>query len=332
MNTLFPCLVIFLCLISAPAFKGSNFHAGSAPLSDKPDQFFREKNSPASRSHSAGTPFYHQKIKDTSEPEKSHKAAGIGQAESPAGPNLDKVDLDLYLSVESVLSMVKKKQEVHLVDVRESQDFEKVHVSGSIHIPLYALKTKAFLKDKPLVLVSEGYPNFALEQTCKGLRVAGFTKTSILNGGLRCWLQKKGPIEGDAFARNELSRVPPKHFFAHKDSPEWLVITVSRSAAGSSQPLIPGALHLPWEGNPSKFASALKAIINSKARSPLLSVLVCDERGEKYESIDRAVHQEEIRKVFYLKGGMEAYQAFLQQQALLGQPGKEEVKRCVNCP
>jgi len=241
-------------------------------------------------------------------------------------------DLDLYVSVESVLTMGKKKQEVHLVDVRESQDFAKVHVSGSIHVPLYALKTKAFLKDKPLVLVSEGYPNFALEQTCKDLRVAGFTKTSILNGGLRSWIQKKGPIEGDAFARNELSRVPPKHFFAHKDSPEWLVITVSRSAAGSSQPLIPGALRLPWEGNAPNFASALKAIINSKARSPLLSVLVCDERGEKYESIDRAVQQEEIRKVFYLKGGMEAYQAFLQQQALLGQPGKEEVKRCVNCP
>jgi rhodanese-related sulfurtransferase len=241
-------------------------------------------------------------------------------------------DLDLYVSVESVLSMGKKKQDVLLVDVRERQDFAKVHVPGSIHIPLYALKTKAFLKDKPLVLVSEGYPNFALEQTCKDLRVAGFTKTSILNGGLRSWIQKKGPIEGDAFARNEVSRVPPKHLFANKDSPEWLVITVSRPAAGLAQALIPGAVHLPFEGNAPKFASALKAMINSKARSPLLSVLVCDERGEKYESIDRAIQQEEIRNVFYLEGGLEAYQAFLQQQALLNQPGKEEVKRCVNCP
>jgi rhodanese-related sulfurtransferase len=239
----------------------------------------------------------------------------------------------LYISTESVLSMLNKRQEILFVDVRDRGAFDRFRIPGSIHIPLYALKTKPFLKDKLLVLVSEGYPNFALEQTCEGVKVAGFTKTSILSGGLRSWIQKKGPIEGDAFARNELSRVPPKHFYAHKDSPEWLVITVSRSAAGSSQPMIPGALHLPWEeGNPSKFASALKAIINSKARSPLLSVLVCDERGEKYESIDRAVQQEEIRKVFYLKGGMEAYQAFLQQQALLGQPGKEEVKRCVNCP
>lgn len=251
---------------------------------------------------------------------------------SSSSPVVNADSGSLYISMESVLSMLKKKQDILFMDARDREAFEKFRIPGSIHIPLYALKTKAFLKDKPLVLVSEGYPNFALEQTCKALRDAGFTKTSILNGGLRYWIQKKGPIEGDAFAQNELSRLPPRDFFAQKDSPEWLVITVSRHAAGLSQALIPGAVHLPFEGNAPKFTSALNAIINSKARSPLLSVLVCDERGEKFESIDRAVRKEEICKVFYLKGGMEAYQAFLQQQALLGQPGKEEVKRCVNCP
>jgi len=263
-------------------------------------------------------------------------AEKVGRSRAHSTPYLkdasEKDNAHLYISMESVLSMLKKKQDILFIDARDRGAFEKFRIPGSIHIPLYALKTKPFLKDKPLVLVSEGYPNFALEQTCKGLRDAGFTKTSILNGGLRYWIQKKGPIEGDAFAQNELSRLPPRDFFAQKDSPEWLVITVSRPAAGLSQALIPGAVHLPFEGNAPKFTSALNAIINSKARSPLLSVLVCDERGEKYESIDRAVRKEEICKVFYLKGGMEAYQAFLQQQALLGQPGKEEVKRCVNCP
>ena len=279
--------------------------------------------------------FYPVLLAGTSSTQIMQCAEKVGRSRAYSTPYLkdasEKDNAHLHLSMESVLSMLKKRQEILFVDVRDREAFEKFRIPGSIHIPLYALKTKAFLKDKPLVLVSEGYPNFALEQTCKALRDAGFTKTSILNGGLRYWIQKKGPIEGDAFAQNELSRLSPRDFFAQKDSPEWLVITVSRSAAGSSQPLIPGAVHLPFEGNAPKFTSALNAIINSKARSPLLSVLVCDERGEKYESIDRAVRKEEICKVFYLKGGMEAYQAFLQQQALLGQPGKEEVKRCVNC-
>jgi rhodanese-related sulfurtransferase len=237
----------------------------------------------------------------------------------------------LYISTESVLSMLKKRQEILFVDVRDRGAFDRFRIPGSIHIPLYALKTKPFLKDKPLVLVSEGYPNFALEQTCEGVRVAGFSKTSILHGGLRCWMQKKGAIEGDAFAAHDVSRLPPKDFFSQKDSPEWVVIALSGSEPGSSPPMIPGAIALPWEGDPRKFASSLKAILNTKARSPLLSVLICNEKGEKYESIERAVQQEEIRKVFYLKGGMEAYRAFLEQQALLGQPGREEVKRCVNC-
>jgi rhodanese-related sulfurtransferase len=237
----------------------------------------------------------------------------------------------LYISTESVLSMLKKRQEILFIDVRDRGAFDRFRIPGSIHISLYALKTKPFLKDKPLVLVSEGYPNFALEQTCDGVRVAGFTKTSILNGGLRYWIQKKGPIEGDAFAAQEVSRVSPKDFFLQKESPHWLVVIVSGPTASASQPLIPGALTLPLQGDSRKFASSLKTLINSKTGSSRLSILVCDERGEKYQSIERALQQEGLNQVFYLKGGLEAYRAFLHQLALLGQPGKEEVKRCVNC-
>jgi rhodanese-related sulfurtransferase len=228
--------------------------------------------------------------------------------------------------------MLKRKQDILFIDVRGREAFEKFRLPESIRIPIYALKTKAFLKDKPLVLVSEGYPNHELERTCRELRAAGFARLSILNGGLRYWLQQNGPIEGDAFAAHEVSRVPAIDFFSQKDAPEWLVVTVSPSAAGSSQPLIPGAMHLPWEGNPSKFASALKAITDNGVKSPRLSVLVCDESGDRYESIERAVQQAKIGKVFYLKGGMKSYQAFLEQQALLRQPRKEEVKRCATCP
>jgi len=227
--------------------------------------------------------------------------------------------------------MLKKRQEILFVDIRNKEAFDRLRIPGSIHVPLYALKTKPFLKDKPLVLVGEGYPNFALEQLCKDVRAAGFNKTSILNGGLRSWIQKKGPIEGDAFAAHEVSRVPPKVFLAQKDAPAWLVITVSDSGTSSSQPLIPGAVPLPLQGGPQKFVSTLKTILSSKPGSPQVSILVCDERGESYESIEIALQQQEIHKVFYLKGGLEAYRAFRQQQSLLAQPGRGEVKQCVSC-
>lgn len=238
----------------------------------------------------------------------------------------------LYLSPESVLAMLKNRQEVLFVDVRDREAFDRLKIPGSIHIPVYALKSKTFLRDKSFVLVSEGYPNISLDQTCKALRAGGFARASILSGGLRSWMLKKGPIEGDPFAAKEVTRVPPKDFFAQQESPDWLVVIASGPTASASQPLIPGALILTLQGDSRKFVSSLKTLINSKPGSPRLTVLVSDERGEKYESIERTVQEEGIRNVFYLEGGLEAYRIFLQQQALLGQPGREEVKRCVSCP
>lgn len=238
----------------------------------------------------------------------------------------------LYTSTESALLMKKSKQDILFVDVRDREAFDRLRIPGSIHIPVYALKTKIFLRDKSFVLVSEGYPNASLEQTCKALRDAGFARASILSGGLRSWIQKKGPVEGDAFSAREVTRVPPKAFFAQKESPHWLVVTVSDSGASARETLIPGALTLPPQGDPRKFVAALKALINSKPGSPQLSILICDEKGESYEGMERGIRQQEVNQVFYLDGGLRAYRAFLEQQALLAQPGKEEVKRCVNCP
>jgi rhodanese-related sulfurtransferase len=238
----------------------------------------------------------------------------------------------LYTSVDSVLFKLKKGQEILLVDVRDREAFDRFRIPGSIHVPLYALKTKTFLKEKTVVLVSVGYPDFALEQSCDAVKAVGFGKTSILNGGLRMWMLKKGPIQGDSFAAREVSRIPPEYFYPQRDSPDWVAVIVSGSGASASQALIPGATHLPFQGDARKFAFSLKTLIKCKPGTPQRSILVCDEKGDSYQSIERGIQQEEVRKVFYLKGGLEAYRAFLQQQALLGRPRREEVKRCVNCP
>jgi rhodanese-related sulfurtransferase len=239
----------------------------------------------------------------------------------------------LYVSVESVRALLKRKQDVLFVDVRGKRAFEQFRLPGSIRVPLHALKTKTFLKGRSVVLVSEGYPDLVLERACRDLQTAGFAQTCILNGGLRWWQQKSGFIEGDAFAASQLSRLAPIDFLSHQGAAEWLVITVSpsTSAAGRTQQLIPGALHLPWTDNPTAFAAALKSIVADKVQSPRFPVLVCDESGARYDRIERAIQQEEVGMVFYLGGGLQAYEAFLEQQSLLRQPGKEQAKPCATC-
>lgn len=256
-----------------------------------------------------------------------------GPADPAAGHPSELERASLYVSVEAVLSMQKNRQDILLVDVRAREAFAACRLPGSIRIPLHALKAKPFLKDGRVVLVSEGYPRPALEEACRELRAAGVAQASILNGGLRGWQEKNGPIEGEAFAALEGSRIAPLDFFAQQGAGEWLVVAVSSSAtaAGRARQLIPGARHLPWEGNPATFASDLKAIIAGQNPSPLLSVLVCDDGGTRYDAIERAIRKAGVGKVFYLRGGMDAYEAFLERQTLLRRPGQEEVKRCATC-
>ncbi len=106
------------------------------------------------------------------------------------------------ISVEAVLQKHKAKEDILLVDVRNSQEFKKFHIPGSMNIPLFALKTKGSLKSKPLVLINEGRSYKDLIAEGSTLSRAGFT-VSILEGGLWQWQQKKGPIEGGPLGRQE---------------------------------------------------------------------------------------------------------------------------------
>ena len=78
----------------------------------------------------------------------------------------------------------KEKQEIMLIDVRKEADFERCRIPGSLNIPLHTLKTKAFLKSKPLALINKGYNSGTLEKKCLRLMEAGFTDVSFVIGGL----------------------------------------------------------------------------------------------------------------------------------------------------
>ena len=72
---------------------------------------------------------------------------GTGKRRNPA----------FAISAESVLQKMRENQDIVLVDIRRRVEFEKFRIPGSINIPLFAIKTKAFLKSKSLVIVDEGY-------------------------------------------------------------------------------------------------------------------------------------------------------------------------------
>lgn len=241
---------------------------------------------------------------------------------------------ELAISVESVLQKLKEKREIILIDVRNSKEYEQFRIPGSINIPLFAIKTKIFLKSKPLVLINEGHSYSQLEQEGRSLRDSGFT-VSILNGGLHHWKQKGAPLEGNVFAQRELNKISPQTFFTEKDYVNWIVINVAQSEESEAHNLFPHGIHIPYSDEPDQFISKLKDIIGKRTGDPFLSILICDDKGEHYEKIEKLTQKAGINRVFYLKGGLEGYRTFLQQQVSIWK-GKgntrKTIKKCTSCP
>ena len=100
--------------------------------------------------------------------------------------NYQEHDSAMAISVETVLYKIKGNQPFTLVDVRRKQAFKRLQIPGSISIPLYAVKTKDYLKPVPVVLVNEGLRYAEIQKECRLLARRGF-KVFILDGGLPAW-------------------------------------------------------------------------------------------------------------------------------------------------
>jgi rhodanese-related sulfurtransferase len=242
---------------------------------------------------------------------------------------LKEPDHSLLVSAESVLSKIEHKQKIVIVDVRNPTEFETVRIPGSINIPLYFIKSKAFLKLKPLVLVNSGYPYSQLERECKSLRNNGF-KVSILTGGIISWHRKGGPLKGDLLALNEYTKISPRIFFQEKDYSDRIVLDVSKEHTRASKKLIPYAIHIPFFNNPN-FDDLRVAVMNKADHK---NFLIFNENGDHYEKIEKIMQKKGLENTFYLTGGLNAYERYLQHLILSRKPRESRIQRidkCSNC-
>ncbi len=256
----------------------------------------------------AGAVDYRVQVK-TSSPETPEIEYAIqGVVTSAPRARVDR-DWSLYLDTEAAKAAIRDPGSVLLVDVRSAERFEGVRIPGAIQIPLYAVKTKGFLRGRPVVLVDEGHGSHPLDEECRKLREAGFSALSLWYGGLNAWRRRGGSLEGSA----PVDRVPPIALHDISYSTDWLVVTVGGAATNGLE----GVVALSFDpAKPEDFASALNAAI--KDRPQVGSVLIATDKGEDYPAIAGLAGRINAF-VFFLDGGWAAWEAHRQMMGAIQQ-------------
>lgn len=89
-----------------------------------------------------------------------------------------------------------RRSDLHLLDVREPDEWAAGHVAGSQHIPLGQLRTRLgeVPKDKTVLAVCRS--GSRSDAAARGLRTLGYV-TENLDGGLMSWARAGLPLETD---------------------------------------------------------------------------------------------------------------------------------------
>ncbi|NIJ13362.1 rhodanese-related sulfurtransferase [Saccharomonospora amisosensis] len=98
--------------------------------------------------------------------------------------------------VMQISQLLQNGSGARLIDVRTEAEFNQAHIPGSRHLPLSTLrKNVAELASTPqdhLVLVCAG--GARAEQARQLLQTAGFSRLTVLRGGLNAWEQSEAPL------------------------------------------------------------------------------------------------------------------------------------------
>ena len=249
------------------------------------------------------------------QPEIEYAIQGEVAAAAHLGGNRD---WPLYLAAQESETLILEPGDVVWVDVRSPEAHARGRIPGSLQIPLHAVKTKGFLRNRPVVLVDDGHGSFALEEECRKLRETGFSNLSIWYGGLNAWRRRGGELEGTGALA--VDRVPPAALHDIVDAADWLVVAVGDGMTNGPD----GSVAIPFDAaQPEAFVAALNSAL--EARPQVASVLIATMNGEDFGPLAAAAGEVNAF-VFFLHGGWTAWEEHRQIMAAI-QPGRVAVVR-----
>ncbi len=232
------------------------------------------------------------------------------------------------IGVTHLRDSIKHGARIIPVDTRSKEEFEKARIPGSLHMELYSIKTKGFLKEKDIVIVDDGFRLEAPLSECMRLKKeAGFKSVRVLYGGIQAWMDAGGKIEGtNACTPAKHTFKEPLLLYEERDMADWVVLDLFGEKERIKR-LFPkwSVVTIPSAKDRNKIEKSLKKAINStrKKKGDLVRYLVF-LNGTDAKDILSKVDGDHL--VFAYEGTLSSYESFLKKQTQILK-AKSEIER-----
>lgn len=206
------------------------------------------------------------------------------------------------LNDECWISMDKLEQkmaEVVLVDVRGAKETQSHPLQGVLVIPLHTVQDDIGLQNKQIILVGTGFDQVGLNQACMQLRQNGMDAVA-LSGGARALVGTPwGEHSGISFAQ-----ITPQEFLMGGKTIPWELMTMGLDDEQ--------VVHLPQKPLTQE-ASENSGLFNNQLDQHIEYVLIApDERSTR--ALQQSIGKAGISNTVWLKGGVQAYEAYIEEQ------------------
>ena len=198
---------------------------------------------------------------------------------------------------------------MYMIDVRDQQKYNLIKIPASINMPLHTIKTKTFLKNKPIVLINSGFAYKRLISECQILSQKGFQSVHILKGGLNAWYRSGNRIDSNAFSLDDIFSITPVALYEDIEYKDIIIYEIHEKEI-TGQSIIPNAVCMMYHKN---MADDLIQEISKLESEPLYIVVACDN-ARWHKEIEKGLRESIKSPFFFLKGGLRNYETFIKNQ------------------
>ncbi|HEB86002.1 MAG TPA: rhodanese-like domain-containing protein [Gammaproteobacteria bacterium] len=239
------------------------------------------------------------------------------ESRDAAKVNVPGPGLSQYQCLGNPVNIIKrwKDASVTVIDVRSRENYERSHLPGSLNIPSYSIKTKAFLKSKSLVLIDDGVSVASLLAVCDSLKISGFNNVTVFGDGVHVW-RKLTANNTDFKLKQDMRKLTPKQFVSVKNEYQWLIVSLDENMDDIKKDFERSRV-ISYSSRGAVFARKLDQTFASGSPAGDRRLLFVSRDGAGSAEIDSGALKAYSNSMYYLAGGLKAYREYVKTRSAL---------------